>query len=256
MKKLMLLLLFIPLVSFGQQNAQIEEYFDNGNKVIEKTWVDGNQTKTLIETTYSEEKGYRYFIHEDGVEVGLILDYVREYGRYWRLNVSIVNNSKSRIDFIPNDIYVKANGVEKNQDKYVALSYEEYTKKVKRRQNGNAFLTGFAMGLSSYNAGNTYSDSYTYGTNENSYTYSSSYSPTLANLQHQQNSETLNELADSQQENMNYINEGYLKNHSLFPNTTLEGYILIPFNKKITDIDVSFKIGQMLFDFSNNKWHY
>ena len=48
MKKLILLLLFIPLVSFGQ-DIQIEEYFEDGNKIIEKTWQDGQQVLTLVE---------------------------------------------------------------------------------------------------------------------------------------------------------------------------------------------------------------
>jgi len=45
MKKLLLLLLFIPLVFIGQ-DVKVEEYFEDGNKVIEKTWSEGNQTKT------------------------------------------------------------------------------------------------------------------------------------------------------------------------------------------------------------------
>ena len=44
MKKL-ILLLFIPLVSFSQT---VEEYYDNGKKIIEKTWQAGEQTLTLI----------------------------------------------------------------------------------------------------------------------------------------------------------------------------------------------------------------
>ena len=48
----------------------------------------------------------------------------------------------------------------------------------------------------------------------------------------------INQLVESQETDMNYINEGYLKNHTLFPYTALEGYFLIPFNRKITDIDI------------------
>ena len=48
MKKLILLLLFIPLVSFGQ-DVNVNEYYDNGQKITEKTWQDGDQSKTLVE---------------------------------------------------------------------------------------------------------------------------------------------------------------------------------------------------------------
>ena len=82
-----------------------------------------------------------------------------------------------------------------------------------------------------------------------------SYSPALANMQAQQNQRNLIELENSQNDRMNFVNEGYLKNHTLFPYTTLEGYILIPFHKKVTDIDLVLKIGDKEFDFGNDKWH-
>ena len=46
---------------------------------------------------------------------------------------------------------------------------------------------------------------------------------------------------------MKFISEGYLKNHTIFPNTSLEGYILIPFHRKVTDIDLVVKIGDKEF---------
>ena len=54
---------------------------------------------------------------------------------------------------------------------------------------------------------------------------------------------------------MNYINEGYLKNHTIFPNTTLEGYILIPYHKRISNIDMILRLDDTEFDFSTEKWH-
>ena len=42
MKKL-ILLLFIPILSFGQ-DISINEYYDNGQKITEKTWQEGEQT--------------------------------------------------------------------------------------------------------------------------------------------------------------------------------------------------------------------
>lgn len=40
MKQLIILLLFIPLISFGQ-DVNINEYYDDGKKITEKTWQDG-----------------------------------------------------------------------------------------------------------------------------------------------------------------------------------------------------------------------
>ena len=54
---------------------------------------------------------------------------------------------------------------------------------------------------------------------------------------------------------MKFISEGYLKKHTLFSNTTLEGYFLIPFHRNITSVDVVFNIAGKIFDFSNTKFH-
>ncbi len=76
MKKLFLLLLFIPLVSFGQ-DVNINEYYDDGKKITEKTWQDGEQLKTLVEIVDGEVTSYRYYISQD-VEVGANFYYVKD----------------------------------------------------------------------------------------------------------------------------------------------------------------------------------
>ena len=268
MKKLLFLLVFIPIVSFGQfdtgnsiTNKNLNSYYDDGKKVIEKTWVEDGQAKTLVEVV---DSGFSYYINENGVEIGVYLYFVKDYGKYFKVDVSIVNNSDKRIDFIVRDIEVGVNGKVRNKDKYKILTFEDYNKIVKRRQNGNAFLMGFSAGLSNASAGTTYSQSNSYYSGYDSYgynysgyanTYTSTYSPALASLQYQQNQQNLNAFDNEQKERMEYINDGYLKNHTIFPNTTLQGYFLIPFNRKVSDIDILFKIENMIFDFSNDKFH-
>ena len=104
MKKLILLLLFIPLVSFGQ-DIQIEEYFEDGNKIIEKTWQDGQQVLTLVEIVHSQYSEYRYYINENGVEVGLTSSIIKEYGKYMKIDVSIINASKQRYFEFCSDVF-------------------------------------------------------------------------------------------------------------------------------------------------------
>ncbi|MDC1109197.1 hypothetical protein OAS56_04125 [Flavobacteriaceae bacterium] len=255
MKKL-ILLLFIPLVSFSQT---VEEYYDNGKKIIEKTWQAGEQTLTLIEIKSSDISEFRYYINEKGVEVGVNIYSVRDYGKYFKVDVSVINNSKNRFDFNPNEIDVSVNGDVKSKDKYYAISFDEYNKKVTRRQKSNEFWTAFAQGVGNASAGTTYSNSNSYYSNSYNSGYvrtnTTSYSPALANLQYQQNAENMSSLQSEQQQRMNFINEGYLKNHTLFPNTTLEGYFLINFHNKINDINIILKLGDMEFDFSNNKFN-
>ena len=256
MKKL-ILLLFIPLVSFGQE-VVLNEYYNDGKKVIEKTWKENEQTRTLIEIQSEDTSDYRYYINENGVEIGLYIYFVRDYGRYFKVDVSVVNNSENRINYLEENINVNVNGIKGDTSKYKALKYTEYNKKVQRRQNGNAFLMGFSAGLSNASAGTTYSQSNTYYSGYNTYgyanTYTTTYSPALASMQIQQNQRNLDAFEENQNERMKYINEGYLKNHTIFPNNTLEGYFLIPFNKKISDVDIILNVEDMEFDFSTEKW--
>ena len=255
MKKLILLLLFIPLVSFGQ-DVNINEYYDDGKKITEKTWQDGKQLKTLVEIVAGEVTSYRYYISQDDVEVGANFYYVKDYGKYFKVDISILNNSDNRYNFNPSDIYVNVNGDVKKKEKYYAISFDEYSKKVKRRQNSNAFWLAFAQGMG--NTGTTYSQSNTTYTDGYNYGYATTntttYSPALQQMQARQNAQDMSRFQNEQQERRNFINEGYLKNHTLFPNTQLEGYFLIPYHKKVTDIDMIIKLGNMEFDYSNDKW--
>ena len=254
MKKLLFLLL-IPLVFLGQ-DVSVNEYYDNGKKITEKTWLDGAQSKTLVEIVNGDSTDYRYYISQNDVEVGVHYYYVKDYGKYFKVDVSIINNSDKRYNFKPSDIYVKVNGDVNKKEKYYAIPYEEYTMKVKRRQNSNTFWLAFAQGMG--NTGITYSRSNSTYSGSYGYGYAStnivSYSPALAQIQRRQNAKDMSKFKNEQQERSNYINEGYLKNHTIFSDTQLEGYFLIPYHKKITDIEMIIKLGEMEFDYSNNKW--
>ena len=264
MKKLiLLLLLLIPILSFGQ-DVSINEYYDNGQKIAEKTWKEGEQYKTLVEIVDGEVTSYRYYISQNDVEIGVNAYSIRDYGKYFKVDVSIINNSSYRYDFLVKNIDVKIyekkqiyrrgladnNGnrfyLEReytkllNNKKYRALTYDEYINKVTRRQNSNAFWLAFAQGMG--NTGTTYSQSNTTYTDGYNYGYATTntttYSPALQQMQARQNAQDMSRFQNEQQERKNFINEGYLKNHTLFPNTQLEGYFLIPYHKKVTDIDM------------------
>ncbi len=255
--RMLLILLFISFSSLGQ-NIQIEEYFEDGNKIIEKNWQDGEQVLTLIEIVHSQYSEYRYYINQNGVEVGLTASSIKDYGKYMKIDVSIINASEKRFDFIPSEIYFQANGV-KNSDKIYIIPFDEYNKKVIRKQKSQAFWTAFAQGMDNATAGNIYSqsDSYlydSYGYSGYVYTNTTSYSPALEQMRRRQNAEDMARLQDDQQRRMNFINEGYLKNHTIFPNSQLEGYLLTKYSKKMTDFDLTIKLGNMEFDYSNDRW--
>ena len=229
MKKLFLILLIIPYYSLSQ-NIKIEEYYDAGNKIIEKTWLEGEKQKTNVKIIGENLNTNKYFITINDIEVSAVFYVVRDYGKYFKVDLSIVNNSQNRIDFSPKNIELNINGDLRKKEKYKILSYKEYKNKVERRQKINEGLSSFAIGFSS---GNRYESTHV------------SYANARSNY----------ELKKNQNDRMQFIDEGYLRNHTLFTNTTLEGYILIPFNRKITDIDLVLKIADKKFDFSNEDWN-
>ena len=258
MKKLILLLLFIPLVSLGQ-DVLVDTYFDDGNKITEKTWTEEGQKLTLIETSNNEGSGYRYFVEDEGVEVGMYFYVTRQFGKYFRVEISVVNNTDNRVEFIPANIDINVNGDVRKKEKYKALSFEEYKKKV---DNKVGWATGIVAGLNGYAegvAGTTYSTSqstnWDAGYPQITTTTTQSYSPALANMQRQQNQQNMNEMQEGINDEVQLINQGYLKVNTLFPNSVLEGYILIPYHRKVTDIDLIVNIAGKKFDFSNSKFH-
>ena len=229
MKILFLILLIIPYYSLGQ-DIKIEEYYDAGNKIIEKTWIEGEKQKTNVKIIGENLNTNKYFITINDIEVSAVFYVVRDYGKYFKVDLSIVNNSQNRIEFSLKNIELNINVDLRKKEKYKILSYKEYKNKVERRQKINEGLSSFAIGFSS---GNRYEST------------KISYANARSNY----------ELKKNQNDRMQYIDEGYLRNHTLFSNTTLEGYILIPFNRKITDIDLVLKIAEKNFDFSNKDWN-
>jgi hypothetical protein len=252
MKKLLIVLFFSPIYIFGQQ-PNIDEYYADGKKVKKSSWTEGDYVKTIIETKEGNTTSYRYYVSSNGIEVGTSFSVINEYGKYFKIDVSIVNNSTKRFDFLTDNIIIKLKGDIKDIEKYKKLNYEEYKEKVTKSQKSNEFWTALSLGISNglsttnYSQSNTnYNGKFGSGTITTNTTY---YSPTLTNIQFQQTQKTLNELEESQSKQMQYINEGYLKNNTIFPNNTLVGYFLIPFNKKITEKNISIVIDKMIFHF-------
>ena len=160
MKKLPFLFLLVVSVGFSQPNAQVKNYFIDGNSVKEKNWVDGNQQKTLIETSYENGSGFRYYINEDDIEIGAFIEVVREYGKHFKVNISILNSSDNQINFLPENIEVLVNGNIKNKEKYKAIKFKDYKKKVKNSQTWATVLTSAAQGFSQgYSRASAYSTS-------------------------------------------------------------------------------------------------
>lgn len=256
MKKIILLYLMLPFYSFGQ-NIKIDEYFEDGKKVIKKSWEEGEYNKTIIEKGEGNNITYRYYISNNGIEVGAYFSVINDYGKYFKVDISIVNNSEKRINFLENNILVKVKGDLKDSYNYTQLTYSDYISKVQKRQKSNEIITAISVGISNGLSGNTYSQSNSSYYNKNGIGYISTnttaYSPTLANIQMQQNQKLLTDLEVEQKNKMKFINEGYIKDNTIFPNNTLIGYYLIPYSKKINEINFILNLEDIMYSFKNSQ---
>ena len=132
-----LFLCFIPLFSFGQfigapKNEKIDEYYLDGKKIIKQFWKENEQNKTVMEITSSNQSEWRFFIKENNIEVGTNFSIVREYGKYIKVGISVVNKSENGVDFLPTNIDVIVNSDLIDKENYEPLLFNQYNKKVKK----------------------------------------------------------------------------------------------------------------------------
>jgi len=282
MKFYFLIIAFLATNVLTGQITVIDEYFENGKKFIKEQGIDADgfeitrttingaidyEVKTKVEdidgtikSTVVTNGVERVYYEKNGIEVGIFTEFTKNYGRYFKVLLSIVNNSNQRVDFVPDrkGLATMVKGLKKNAN-LLPLSFDEYTGIVEGRQAGNALLMGVLTGVANMGAGystvnstTSYSSSYGSGYISTSTTF---YSPALARMETAQNMETLARFSDVESGRLNMINEGYIKANTIRPGEVLEGYFLIPYKKKVTEIDLRVMVGEekFMFTFPNPK---
>lgn len=267
--------------SFSQIEV-IDEFYENGAKYvkekgvdeegffIERTLIDGAISFEIKSKTESPDESTkittvitngveRVYYEKNGVEVGVYMDIEKNYGKYYKFNVSIVNNTPDRIDFVPDfsSLRTEVRGRKiTNQGRLRLLSYDNYMKIVQGRQLGNAILAGVGTGLANISAGyttvssnTTYKSSYGSGYISSSTTF---YSPTLARLEREQNMEMLANYADAESGRLNLIELGYLRANTLREGEMLESYVYMPYDKNVELVKLLLKVGGQDYEFIFN----
>lgn len=237
----------------------VQQFYENGilkNEVKSKTIIESD---SLITTSLFTNGIERKYIDKNGLEVGVFIEYEKNYGRYFKFNISIVNNTNNQIDFLPISLRTLRVGVRgeklkvRNSIKQFPLFYPEYLEIVKARQFGNTLLAATLSEMSSYNAGlvnvssnSTFISSFGSGIYTSSTTF---YSPALVRLQRAQNMQLLNAFFESESERLKLIEMGYIRENTIFPNEALETFFYMPFNKKVEEIDLFLMVGDTPFQF-------
>jgi len=220
-----------------------------------------NDKPVYISPTYEERKteflnGAKWlYYNKNGIMVGMTEKRVYDYGKYYKINIAIRNNSLFPINFEPTKttamLVVDKKKAEKDLHVYPV---GEYINKVKNRQGFALAMASLAEGLASYNAGKSSSTtSINYSGNISDYDNSINYNGTInastssynGLAAYQANVIAENRLAqykESMVSECNIKEEGYLKATTIHPGETLNGYINIE-GKHGLGLIITLKIG-------------
>ena len=292
------------LTAYNQMGAMGRYDINSGAFVPEAVSPADMKTKVV--------KGDKYFYYDNknGIYLSIFVDAVKHYGKYYRVGISLFNNTSESIVFDPTQITAHGRFFKKSKNKGKAdsqydeiyaenneanftydpstvntkdirvWSYEDYTKKVHRRQQWDealvAMAEGFAAGSAGYSTSTTTSTTYgsAYGTgsgyasaygsggyaygsyNSNAYAHGSSttttttrtYDATAAAIAQERASYNIATYSASLESDTEAINENYLQVTTLDPQTEIAGYILL--NKdKPNIIDLTIPVSGVAYQF-------
>lgn len=200
----------------------------------------------FIKSTPVKEYGYSlkdgnliYYYKHKGMSISMTLFKDNSYGNYYQAWINIQNFTGKNLLLAPNRITAKSfmKKAEEMKDLNI-LSYEEYMKKVKRKQNWQNFAVAFSNGLAASNAGYSYSTTNTsvtgvtnsYGSASgyvgDTYGYASGWSSSYSTAYGRSTTQSYNGAAAyAAQQNANAQTNAYISNQYQIKNRLSEGYI-------------------------------
>ena len=201
-----------------------------------------------MKVTKIEEQQWPYY-DKNNVLVGMTIEKVRDYGKYYRVSLIIENYSMFPVAFNPDLIEATMAAKSGEIMKLRPLAVEDYMKKIKRRQNAvlafSAIAEGFAAGTSSYTTSTTttigsYGNVYTSTTRH--YDHAAAYqSSVLASMRLA--AYTSSALAERETKKA-----GYLKEMTINPGESISGYVNIP-RKRGNAMTIDINIDGVIYSF-------
>lgn len=200
-----------------------------------------NAQQVFTETDSYYQKGEEYkVIENDGIVLIANLNQVKQYGKYYQISLIIENATDTRFEFDPSLITGKyiTNKREKKEKCAVVFSYEDYVRKARKRINTASALAGIGIGLQSFSTAPTstvtYSDNTGYRSNLNVYNqYEKS-------RQIQDLTDRASEAEYQSREFVESMKDNYLLRETMFPKTSLAGYIFLKYEKcDVVDVVIS-----------------
>lgn len=227
---------------------------------------------------YADNGNIITYIKYKGIIITTLPQAIKQYGKYYTINLNIQNLSGRSVLFDPSKISAKGWTQKKNEifDMDV-LSASEYDKKVANKQAWNNFFVALGEGMAANQAGQsssttTYSgSSYTsgsahaYGYVGNTYGYANAYGSAYSTAYGQSHTTSYNgaaAYAAQQQANANYnaysnsqheirekLSDGYVKLNTIRNEVEYSGYFNIKY-KKLDHLIVTIFIDGEKFEFT------
>lgn len=190
-----------------------------------------------LDEAYRDGEKWKYY-DKNGLTVSMTGQRFRDYGKYYRLEIQVANHSLLPADVDPTRITAVV--VDKADSVAAArvFTHDEYRKRVRRRQNWNSVLYGFAVGLTEADA--AYSGTSTawnscYGSSGPrtfqeqiaGTSRSASYDAAAAFQARMLANDAIAAFDEAQHEERAVKQRGYLKRTTLFPGDSVSGYVLV-----------------------------
>ena len=220
------------------------------------------------------------YVKSKGIVLTMYIQAVKQYGKYFTVNMDLQNFSGKSILFALNRVsaegYVVKDGQISKTIPLEILSSYEYDKKVAIKQAWSNFWVALGEGMAASNAGyssstttyngNSHTSAYAsaYGYSGNTYGYANAYGSAYTTTYGKAHTESYNGAAAyaaqqnaranverhaaGQYEIRQQLNEGYVKNNTIQNQVEYSGFFNIKY-KKIDHIKVEFVIDGITFPF-------
>lgn len=209
-----------------------------------------NSQQIFTETDSYYQKGEEYkVIENEGIVLIANLSQIKQYGKYYKISLILENESDSRFDFDPLLTTGKYIINKKNESRgydALVLSYEDYARKARKRINTASVFSGIAIGLQSFSTSPT--SSITYSDSRGNVGSIDVYNRYERNNQTQDMIDRVSEEEYQSREFIESMKEDYLLRETMFPYTSLAGYVFIKY-KSCNSLDVRFNINGGIYRF-------
>lgn len=267
------------------ENELVKEFkinWDVAGPILNMEGFHGMTPIRILETKYVDGKAIKVFTTPEYI-VAAQIEFVQEYGKYNRVNLTIVNNT-SRPFLLNPSAFTAQYSSDDGSNWYDAelWSHEEYIKRVANRQAWSAALVAMSEAMDAEEAGktttttnstytgssatsasvygggyNTYSGYNSYSAVGNSSTSSSLRGTTTTTTEDGTAKYLAQKEADAKvaayAENLNsqkqVLSQGYLKLNTIEPNVQIDGFIQFNYDKRATNMAITIPIGNDSFMF-------